>query len=331
IAAALEYAGYDVKFVVGTEGHSGRHGASILPEALRWVWREYPKPIVASKGGPGSRHYITDFLDPESDWQPVGEMHGAASALAVAKDGAVYVADSTVHGVDPETKTPVFKASPGAMMFGPDGRLYAALRNRIVSFGPDGAEKTVAANVNAADLGVTSKGRIYFTEPAARRISLIDTDGRKRVVFQASPDDDIVSFSGLRLSPDEHLLDVSDKGSRWVWSFEIAPDNGLRYGMAFHHLEAPDDSSATGAGAMTLDNTGHLYVATKLGIQISDQPGRVVGIIRNPASGTPSSIVFGGPGLQTLYATVGGRVYARRMRRTGVYPWQPVKLPRPQL
>lgn len=82
---------------------------------------------------------------------------------------------------------------------------------------------------------------------------------------------------------------------------------------------------------MTLDSTGHLFVSTKLGIQICDQPGRVVGIIRNPEPRTTTSIVFGGPGLHTLYATSGDKVFKRTLRRTGVLPWQVVKLPRPQL
>jgi len=141
----------------------------------------------------------------------------------------------------------------------------------------------------------------------------------------------VVRLSGLRLSPDEHLLDVSDTGTRWVRSFEIGPDNALRNGMEFHYLQSPDESTATGANGMTLDNTGHLYVTTKLGIQICDQPGRVVGIISSPQFGPISSVVFGGAGLQTLYVTAGDRVFARKMRRTGVYPWQPVKLPQPQL
>ena len=46
MAEALEFAGYDVKLVLGDEGHNMRHGAAIMPEALRWLWREYPKPIV---------------------------------------------------------------------------------------------------------------------------------------------------------------------------------------------------------------------------------------------------------------------------------------------
>jgi sugar lactone lactonase YvrE len=52
---------------------------------------------------------------------------------------------------------------------------------------------------------------------------------------------------------------------------------------------------------MTYDDQGHLYVATKLGIQICDQPGRVVGIIRKPGDEDLSNVVFGGPALDTLY------------------------------
>ena len=38
-----------------------------------------------------------------------------------------------------------------------------------------------------------------------------------------------------------------------------------------------------------------------------------------------------GADLKTLYLTAGDKVYKRTLRRTGVFPWQPVKLPRPQL
>jgi len=101
--------------------------------------------------------------------------------------------------------------------------------------------------------------------------------------------------------------------------------------MPFHHLESPDDAPVTDAGGMTIDESGHLFVATKLGVQICDQPGRVVGVIRKPQAGALTSLVFGGPGMHTLYAAAGDKVYARVMRRTGVHPWQPAKLPHPQL
>jgi enterochelin esterase family protein len=43
MAAALKFAGYDHKFVFGDGGHSGKHGGSILPDTLRWLWRDWPK------------------------------------------------------------------------------------------------------------------------------------------------------------------------------------------------------------------------------------------------------------------------------------------------
>ncbi len=36
--AALKYKGYDYKFVMGEEGHNGKHGGAILPESLAWLW-----------------------------------------------------------------------------------------------------------------------------------------------------------------------------------------------------------------------------------------------------------------------------------------------------
>jgi enterochelin esterase family protein len=40
VAASLEYAGYDYKFVFGEGGHSLAHGGAVLADALRWLWRD---------------------------------------------------------------------------------------------------------------------------------------------------------------------------------------------------------------------------------------------------------------------------------------------------
>ncbi len=38
MAAALKFKGYDYEFVMGEEGHNGKHGGAILPESLVWLW-----------------------------------------------------------------------------------------------------------------------------------------------------------------------------------------------------------------------------------------------------------------------------------------------------
>lgn len=39
VAAALAESGYDLRFVVGDGGHDPGHGGTLLPDALRWLWR----------------------------------------------------------------------------------------------------------------------------------------------------------------------------------------------------------------------------------------------------------------------------------------------------
>ena len=41
MAAALHFMEYDYQFVFGEGTHSGKHGGAILPESLRWLWRDY--------------------------------------------------------------------------------------------------------------------------------------------------------------------------------------------------------------------------------------------------------------------------------------------------
>ena len=43
MAASLKFAGYDYKFEFGDGGHGGKHGGAILPDSLRWLWRDYGK------------------------------------------------------------------------------------------------------------------------------------------------------------------------------------------------------------------------------------------------------------------------------------------------
>ncbi len=41
MAKALEYKGYDFKFEYGGGAHDGNHGGAVLPDAMRWIWRDY--------------------------------------------------------------------------------------------------------------------------------------------------------------------------------------------------------------------------------------------------------------------------------------------------
>lgn len=42
MAEAFREKGYDYKFVVGAGPHADDHGGSLMPDALRWIWRDHP-------------------------------------------------------------------------------------------------------------------------------------------------------------------------------------------------------------------------------------------------------------------------------------------------
>ena len=333
MASALEYAGYDSTFVVGTEGHNAKHGGAILPDALRWLWRDYPRPVTKSRSG-GERHFVTAILDPDSEWQVVSQGHKFTEGPAVDRDGNVFFTDipnNRIHKIDTGGHVTVFKEDSGGangLMFGPDGRLYACQngRRRIVAYAPDGAESVIAADVNSNDIVLNQRGEIYFSDPEHKQVWFIDAKRNKRVVHEG------IGFpNGLRFSPDQSLLLVDDTAGRWVWSFRVEPDGSLSNGQPFYRLETPDESSASGADGMTVDSEGYIYVTTRIGLQVCDQPGRVVAIINKPQAGPISNVVFAGPDLQTLYVTAGDKVFRRHMRRKGTLPWAPLKPPTPGL
>ena len=43
MAAALTEKGYDLNYCWGIGTHSGKQGGAMLPEMLRWLWRDYPR------------------------------------------------------------------------------------------------------------------------------------------------------------------------------------------------------------------------------------------------------------------------------------------------
>jgi gluconolactonase len=44
--SAFEFAGYEVNHVWGDGGHNGKHATAIFPDAMRWIWKDWPKPVT---------------------------------------------------------------------------------------------------------------------------------------------------------------------------------------------------------------------------------------------------------------------------------------------
>ena len=82
---------------------------------------------------------------------------------------------------------------------------------------------------------------------------------------------------------------------------------------------------------MRVDTAGRLYVATRMGIQFCDQAGRVNGIIPTP-NGKISNLTFGGPEMDTIYATCNDKVFKRKVKAKGYEAFAaPIKPAAPHL
>src|SRR5581483_2115673 len=195
------------------------------------------------------------------------------------------------------------------LMFGRDGRLYAAQNGhkRIVAYEVDGRETVLAEGVGSNDLAVSTRGDVYFTDPATKHVWHIDAHGTRSAVHEG------LQFpNGIRFSADERMLMVADSATRWIWSFEVQAGGLLANGEPFYRLELPLSGDGklvnSWADGMNFDTAGYLYVATKSGVQICDQAGRVFGILRKPSTADPSNLVFGGKDFHTLYVTAKDKV-----------------------
>ncbi len=332
MAAAFEWAGYEYTFVVGEEKHNAIHGSAILPDAMRWLWKDPAKPI-SNRLRPGDRQF-SRMIAGDSKWELVSEGHQFTEGPAVDREGNLYFSDPRASKIWRmiDGKVTLFKEDTGnanGLMFGPDGKLYACEngRRRIVAYDvKTGVATPVVTDVTSNDLVINAKGEIWFTDPTAKKVWYVRPGSEKKMVHEG------LEFpNGIMLSPDQTLLTVADSRSKWVWSFQIGPDGGLLNGQPFYRLETNDQSSATSADGMTMDTEGYLWVTTNIGLQICDQPGRVTAILNKPQPGSLSNVVFAGKELDTVYVTAGDKVFRRKVNRKGLTPWSPVKPPKPGL
>ena len=341
---ALTFSGYEGNHAWGVLGHEGTHGQSILPDVMRWLWKDWPKPVEA---GTSKNSMLRTVLQPQQGWEPVlagiaalarqtadapiyrspSVLNSLSIAAALASDasGRVYLQDpwtGRIDRMDASGATEKFATvSPGnnGIAFGPDGRLYVAetATGRVLALNQQGHASVVTENIRGAGLTVTHSGNIYVTEPNdaashSGKVWLIRPSGAKSVVAEG-----LNSPSGISLTPDGLWLCVAESKGHHAYSYRVQPNGDLQYGEPFYWFHVPDTANDSGVGQICMDRDGSTYAATRMGVQIFDRNGRVRAILPVAASQL-AGICFGGPDLQSLYVSTGNAVYRRRVKTVGM-------------
>jgi sugar lactone lactonase YvrE len=333
---SLRFAGYQVEVIWGEGAHNGEHATAIFPDAMRWLWRGWPAAIPV---GQSKNPTLDAVLVPGQGWELVAEGYRFTEGAAVNARGEVFyndVPNSRTYRVGLDGRVSVFledsKRGDG-QAFGPDGRLYTAAiaENQILAYDAEGRRSIIAEGIRGNDVVVGHNGTIYVTSPATNGVDpsqvwMIRPDGTKQVV-----DTGLRFSNGITLSPDQTLLYVADSRTHWVYSFQIRPDGTLQHKQKFYWLHIPDSADDSMADGIRVDRDGRLYVATRMGVQIADQAGKVQAILPTP-NGKISNLTFGGPNFDVLYATCGDKVYRRQLKTRGAPAWAaPLKPAPPRL
>lgn len=336
--ASFEWAGYEVNHKWGEGGHNRKHGNAIFPDVMRWLWADWKGAGAVVRTHPDkSKSRANDFLVAGEDWQLVSEGHGFTEGPAVNTAGELFFSDleqSRIWRVARDGKVSLFREKTGrtnGLAFAPDGKtLYGCQADpgRIISWNIDsGEEKVHAEKVKPNDLVVAADGAIYFSEPGKKTIHVITPTGEVKVAS-----DQFSGVNGVVLSTDQSLVYAADFSGRFVWSGQRKADGTLAYVQPYYHLHLPPASVdvRSQADGMAVAKDGWLLVATAMGVQICDQPGRVHLIVPGPIGERhPSNVALHGT---TLYATCGTKVFRRKVKLEGAQAWDaPVKPEKPKL
>jgi len=174
---------------------------------------------------------------------------------------------------------------------------------------------------------VTHGGAIYATNPGLpnperSRVQLVTGSTAK------SLDTGLGYANGITVSPDQSLLYVADSRSHWVYSYQIQADGTLAHKQKYFHLHVPDTADEASADGLKCDRDGRLWVATRMGLQVCDQLGRVQCILPTP-NGACSNLAFGGPDFDTVYVTANDKVYSRKLKVKGANAYEAPLKPKP--
>ncbi len=327
---ALEFAGYDVRHTWGAGTHNGNQAAALFPEAMRWLWRDWPAPIRSREPG---NPVLQAILQPGEDWQLAADGCASVTSLAANPQGKIFYpaqgAEKISEIVSDGKPMRCGQAADVAFAFGADGRLYVTRTEggvQAMDRAAHGQPKILGQALNIKGLAVRNNGDIYAvtkTRTLENELWLIRASGEKVRLDKA-----LKGASGVALSPDGLWLFVAQSLSRTGLSYRVRSDGTVDAREAFYDFYVPawaDDSGAAGIG---MDREGRAYVATRMGVQVFDRNGRVAAILPLPGNAAGTSLCFGGHDFDTLYVASGGKVYRRKLHVPGAPPWAvPVKLP----
>lgn len=88
VASALEFAGYEYKAVWDEGNHSVKNGSRLFPDAMRYLWKDYPAPV---KAGKSQNNMLQAILIDGENWKiSKVKLPLIAEKSAISPDGKIF-------------------------------------------------------------------------------------------------------------------------------------------------------------------------------------------------------------------------------------------------
>lgn len=336
---ALKFSGYDYFFRIINGGHVAGY-YDYYQEAMAYIWKGWPAPVKSGTGAPRVR----DVILPDQPWKtldwrtvstdPGGNTIGGA---AVNADGEVFFIDHAANKIlriDVNEAVHEFIVDAGhasCLTVGPKGELYAVSEQtgKVLRYDASGKAFPIAEAIRGEYIVAMPNGSLYVTtnhatalnstlSPAEGGEVWLIKDGKKTRVAAG-----LKHASGLTYRPDQWLLNVAERRSKWATSYQIEPDGTLINGERYFWLHVPDWQDDADTHQVCYAKEGQILFATSFGVQICADDGPTQVILPLPTQTTPASICLGGKEMDTLYAFSGGTIWKRKVKIHGIGAFTP--------
>ena len=278
---------------------------------------------------PNSRQKESLVIADGATLQLVSNQFKFTEGPATDKNGNVFFSDQPndkIWKYDTAGKLSVFLEKSGrsnGMYFDNKGNLISCAdeHDQLWSIDPKGKVTVLVKDYKGKrlngpnDVFVTSKGKIYFTDPYYQRDywkrKSSDLDGQKVYYLKGENDpvvvvDNMIKPNGIVGTPDGKYLYIADIEGNKTYKFSIADDGSLKNQTLF---------VSQGSDGMTMDGQGNVYLCGK-GVTVYNKEGKRIEHIDVPADWT-GNIAFSGKEKNILFITASQNIYTLKMKVKG--------------
>jgi rhamnogalacturonan endolyase len=160
LVEALTKKGYDVNYAWGIGLHGQKQGGAIMPEMMRWLWRDYPRSADAHDKVERSLRFPASQPATKPATQPAGR---ASSSRAPLHDLAEVLFTTSLLATDPTAKT----QPPVTVSETPDGYM---LDNGVIAARIDKRSGRVASLLYNGIETLSRTGGYWSHSPASQKM-----------------------------------------------------------------------------------------------------------------------------------------------------------------